>query len=110
MPLDATVTSASLAGGWGERERERGREERERRGEERRGEERERRGEERRGEERRGEERRRRREEEEEEQAFIHCSNSDLNHAITPNRVYHRACQSVIHHFIVTSCSAVDIG
>ena len=42
---------------------------------------------------------------EEDEQAFVHCGSSGLNHAITwANGVCHRAFQSVICHFIVTSC------
>ena len=41
---------------------------------------------------------------EEDERAFVHCDSSGLNHAITSNWVCHRAFQSVIRHFIVTSC------
>ena len=30
---------------------------------------------------------------------FVHCGSSGLNHVVTFNRVYQRACQSVIHYF-----------
>ena len=41
---------------------------------------------------------------EEEERAFVHRGSSGLNHAIACNWVCHRAFQSVICHFTVTSC------
>ena len=41
---------------------------------------------------------------EEEERAFVHWGSSGLNHAIACNWVCHRAFQSVICHFLVTSC------
>ena len=40
----------------------------------------------------------------EDERAFVHYDSSGLNHAITSNRVCHKAFQSVVCHFIVTSC------
>ena len=35
---------------------------------------------------------------------FVHLGISGLNHAITSNRVCHKAFQGVVRHFIATSC------
>ena len=42
---------------------------------------------------------------EEDERAFVHCGSSGLSHAITSNRVCHKAFQGVVRHFIVDSLS-----
>ena len=39
-----------------------------------------------------------------EEQAFEYRGKSDFSHLVTLTGVCHRACKSVIHHFIVTLC------
>ena len=41
---------------------------------------------------------------EEDERAFVHCGSSGLNHAITSNRVGHKAFQFIVHHFIMILC------